>query len=195
MTDDEGAITNRKEKWELSEEAFESLLQWLNTDRDQAGSRYEEIRQRLIRIFGSRGCAEPEGLADEAINRVAKKVVELAKNYEGDPALYFYGVANKIHLEQLKRQKSVVSMSTVPGVDDFEKEYICLDRCMDRLPPDNRDLVMKYYDNEKNANIAQRRLLAEQLGIGLNALRLRAHRIRLFLHECITGCLEEQTQR
>jgi DNA-directed RNA polymerase specialized sigma24 family protein len=134
-------------------------------------------------------------LADDAINRVAKKVVELAKSYEGDPALYFYGVANKIHLEQLKRQKSVVNISVVPDSDDFEEEYICLDRCMDRLPPDNRDLVMKYYDNEKNAKIAHRRLLAEQLGIGLNALRLRAHRIRLFLHECINCCLEGQTQR
>src|SRR6185295_11350375 len=97
----------QRTKWELNQESFEALLRWLHSDREQAGKRYEQIRGRLIKIFGSRGCAEPDVLADEAINRVAKRVEEISQTYEGDPALYFYGVANKIYMEQLRKQKLI----------------------------------------------------------------------------------------
>jgi len=181
-----------KKDRELTYEVFEALLRWLAPDRDEAGKRYEIIRQRLIRIFACRGCAEPDILADETINRVAQKVGELAATYQGDPALYFYGVANKIHLEQLKKPKPPVTEWQEPHEDEYEAEFECLERCMDKLTMNSRDLVLKYYDHEKDAKIEQRRLLAETLNIGLNALRIRAHRIRITLYQCITGCLDQQ---
>ena len=73
----------------MTQESFDSLLAWLDADRERAGRRYEEIRRRLIKILACRGCHDPEDLADEAINRVAGKVGEVAKDYSGDPALYF----------------------------------------------------------------------------------------------------------
>ena len=179
-------------KWDLNHESFESLLRWLDPDRDKAGKRYEDIRGRLIKIFGSRGCSEPDFLADETINRVAKRVTELEKTYEGDPALYFYGVANKIHLEQARKQRSTTKVPVVPALDDFEQEYQCLERCIGQLPPDSRDLVLSYYENDQHAKIVHRQRLAESLGIGLNALRIRAHRARLILRECIVECLKQQ---
>ena len=59
---------------DLSQEAFDRLLAWLNPNRALAGEKYEEIRRRLIKIFTCRGCTCPEVLADETINRVARKV-------------------------------------------------------------------------------------------------------------------------
>lgn len=185
-------LERQKKKWDLSQQSFESLLHWLDSDRDRAGKRYEDIRGRLIKIFGSRGCAEPDYLADETINRVAKRVDEIAKTYQGDPALYLYGVANKIHLEQLKKQKPLTTTLTVPALDDYEQEYVCLNRCIGHLPAGSRDLVLQYYEHEQHAKIVNRQLLAERLGIGLNALRIRAHRTRLALRECITSCLEKK---
>jgi DNA-directed RNA polymerase specialized sigma24 family protein len=182
----------QKTRWDLSQESFESLLKWLDSDREKAGRRYEDIRGRLIKIFGSRGCYEPDLLADETINRVAKRVADIEKTYEGDPALYFYGVANKIHLEQLRKPKPAPKPPAVPALDDFEQEYVCLERCIRQLPADSRDLVLEYYENEQHAKIVHRQRLAERLGIGLNALRIRAHRARLILRQCIIECLQQQ---
>ena len=192
MTQNHGPNGIKKKDRELSSDAFEALLQWLAPDREEAGKRYEDIRRRLIRIFGCRGCTEPDILADEAINRVARKVDQLAATYEGDPALYFYGVANKIHLEELKKVKRQVTEWHEPKEDDCDAEFECLERCMDKLTGNSRELVLKYYDHEKDAKIEQRRHLAETLNIGLNALRIRAHRIRIVLYRCITGCLDQQ---
>ncbi|MFL6230009.1 MAG: hypothetical protein ACJ741_14655, partial [Pyrinomonadaceae bacterium] len=64
-------------QWTLTRDAFEGLLTWLDSDREQAGKKYEDIRSSLIKIFTWRGVAEAEELADETINRVARKVKDL----------------------------------------------------------------------------------------------------------------------
>lgn len=186
-------LERQKKKWELNRESFESLLQWLHSDREQAGKRYEDIRGRLIKIFGSRGCAEPDILADETINRVAKRVDEISETYTGDPALYFYGVANKIYMEQLRKQKPIERLPPVPDLDDYEEEYVCLEGCIGHLPARSRDLVLQYYEHEQQDKIVQHQRLAERLGIGLNALRIRAHRARLVLRKCIINCLAKKS--
>lgn len=187
----------------ITQQAFDQLLNWLDADRDSAGSKYEKIRVRLIKIFACRGCGEADDLADETINRVTLKLGEIAESYSGDPALYFYGVAQKVHLEYLRKKPLVQESSQVgrePGgqtawpsepVDDIEQEYACLERCMDRLPPENRRLVLEYYQEEKRAKIDHRKMLADQLGIAVNALRIRAHRIRSQLQQCVESCLDQ----
>jgi DNA-directed RNA polymerase specialized sigma24 family protein len=192
-----------KKEWVLTQDAFDTLLNWLDPDRDRAANRYESIRARLVRIFTCRGCFEAEDLADETINRVSERVTELAASYEGDPALYFYGVSQKVHLEYLrKRQKTqaevpvnFVGSKDVPIIslaDDIEPQYECLEKCLEHLPANNRELVVQYYQQEKHAKIEHRRQLAMELGIAVNALRIRAHRIRLALQLCVRHCLEQQ---
>jgi hypothetical protein len=48
---------------------------------------------------------------------------------------------------------------------------------------------MQYYQWEKSAKVGHRQALADQLGIALNALRIRAHRIRVTLRQCVQNCL------
>ena len=179
-------------EWVLTQEAFDKLLTWLDPDREQAGKKYEEVRLRLIKIFTCRGCTEAEALADETINRVTGKVQTLAEDYTGDPALYFYGVAHKIHLEYLRRKPGPVLPPPTDHSDEIEQEYDCLEQCMERLTPDNRELVLQYYQEEKQAKINHRKRLAEQLGIALNALRIRAYRIRATLQQCVQSCLQQR---
>ena len=193
-----------KKEWVLTQDAFDSLLDWLDPEREQAGTRYEAIRMRLIKIFSCRGCLEAELLADETINRVASKVEEISTSYVGDPAHYFYAVAHKVHLEYLRKphtQHSAISVETagnmlsaapVSPVEDFEPEYRCLEGCLERLPKENRYLLELYYQQEKQAKIDHRKLLAIELGIAVNALRIRAHRIRLALRQCVRTCLEQE---
>src|SRR4051812_38473198 len=93
------------ENQSLTQESFQMLLGWLDANVESAAEKYEKIRQRLIRIFIGRGCYEAEMLADRTIDRVSSKVSQISSNYVGEPATYFYGVANKIHLEWLRAQK------------------------------------------------------------------------------------------
>jgi len=177
----------------LTQEEFDALLAWLDPDRDRdrAAHRYEEIRRRLIKIFVCRGCPIAEELTDETIDRVAHKAPEIAKTYVGDPALYFYGVANKIHLEYVRKKPApaVVPAPDPPGEDD--REYECLDSCMKQLKPEDQRVVLQYYEGEGQAKINHRKELADSLGVGLNTLRIRVYRLRAGLQQCVELCMQQ----
>ena len=87
-----------------SASSFAKLLEWLGPDRDQSAARYEEIRRKIIRFFICRGCVESEDLTDVTIDRVTRVVDRSSFQYVGNPILYFYGVAKKVHLEHLRQQ-------------------------------------------------------------------------------------------
>jgi DNA-directed RNA polymerase specialized sigma24 family protein len=173
----------------LNQTDFDSLLSWLDADRDQAGMKYEAIRLRLIKFFTCRARTDAEDLADETINRVTLKATKLAKDYVGDPVLYFYAVAQKVFLEALRKRPPSVLPPPIEKSDDIEQQFECLDRCLVQLTAGNRELVLEYYQNDKRAKIEHRKALAEKLGLAQNALRIRAHRIRLTLQQCVQGCL------
>lgn len=179
--------------WVLNQESFDALLDWLHPQREQAGQKYEDIRRRLIKIFTCRGCCEPEDLADETINRVSKRLKDIKSEFTGDPARYFYGVANKVHLEYLRKPTPLIPPRLVESdeeTDQLEKEYECLERCIQKLTSTNRELVLQYYQDDKRAKIDHRKRLAEQFGIAINALRIRAYRARAVLQECVHECLQ-----
>jgi DNA-directed RNA polymerase specialized sigma24 family protein len=181
----------------VSREAFDQMLAWLDSDRERAGQKYEEIRCGLIKIFVCQGCSDPEGLADETIDRVIHKVPEIAPNYAGNPALYFSGVARYILLEYKNRIAQLRLLPASPPKqivedEDIEREYECLDRCIERLTPANRELILEYYREEKRAMIENRKRLAERMGVTLNALRVRADRVRNSLEKCVANCLKQK---
>lgn len=175
----------------LTQEAFDGLLAFLDPDRDRAARKYEDIRRRLLKIFTCRGCAFPEELVDESIDRVAAKSRRLVGVYEGEPALYFYGVARNVAHEYFKKKRAPLDPPPAHDpMDDCEPELDCLERCVEALPPGQRSLILQYYREEKRAKIEARKKLAAELGIGVRALRIRAHRIRAHLTECVRACLE-----
>ena len=180
-----------KKDWILTQESFDALLAWLDPSREEAGRKYEQIRVRLIKIFTCRGCYESEDLADETINRVSKKLPDIEAAYEGAPTPYFYGVANKVHMEYLRRKPVPTPPAPTGDSELIEQEFECLEKCIEKLTLENRRVVRQYYKGEKTAKIVQRKKLADGLGIALNALRIRAHRLRGTLQQCVELCLEE----
>jgi len=52
-------------------------------------------------------------------------------------------------------------------------------------------MILRYYTGDKQEKIVNRKKLAEEEGIELNALRIRAHRIRTQLRLCVEKCIEE----
>jgi RNA polymerase sigma factor (sigma-70 family) len=178
-----------KTKWDLNQEAFSQLLAWLNSNSEQAGRKYEEIRRQLIKIFTCRGCTCPEDLVDETINRVAKRVGEIAATYVGDCSLFFYGVARNVYLEYVRKRPVPAAPPVLETSQDSNREYECLERCMERLSPANRELILRYYQEEKQAKIDHRRDLARKMEVGANALRIQIHRIRAGLRQCVIECV------
>jgi DNA-directed RNA polymerase specialized sigma24 family protein len=191
-----------KEKWVLTQEAFDRLLSWLDPDRERAGEKYEKIRSRLIKRFRQLGCAEPEEAANEAIDRVAKKLPEIIETYKGDPMPYFFSVAHYVHMEYLKRPMAVPLPETdlshpdlprTPGeVDDDELLDSCLRHCMEHLTQHSREMILQYYYGERQIKIRLRKELSERMGIKLTNLRLKAQRVRADLKKCILGCMERK---
>lgn len=182
--------------WELTEESFNLFLSWLSADRDAAGRKYEDIRRRLIVILECRGCAQPEEVADEAINRFIRRLPELINTYSGDPFPYILVIARNVQHEREKKQALPLpdDLDEVPAdpveIDEVDdRVHDCLDQCLNQLEPKSRTLLMDYYQNEKQDKIDFRKTLAKQLGIAANALRLRVHRLRTNVHKCVNNCL------
>lgn len=178
---------------EVTPELFAMLLNWLAPAEAEAADRYETIRRRLIRLFGKKGCTDPELLADITITRVTLKLPEIKDTYVGEPVFYFVGVARWVYKEWLRGREVPVDDAPPLKFDprplqDAARE--CLHKCLGELPVEQRDLVLDYYAYEKSAKIEMRRQLADELGLTPNALRLRAHRIRATLEACVLGCME-----
>src|SRR5262249_12788666 len=146
-----------------------------------------------------RGTTFPEAEADETINRVAKKIEEgeEIKNLDA----YFYGVARLVFAESLRkrereqeaiRQVPLAAVSFTDDDSDSARRRVCLAHCLRRLPEESRDLIIEYYQHEQGKKIEQRKDLASRLGIPLNALRIRTHRIRTSLEMCVNECMRKQ---
>lgn len=178
--------------WDITQDEFDKFLAWLDSDRERAGARYEDIRRKLIRLFTCRGCRAGEDLADETINRVIIRFREIVDTYTGDPVYYFYGVARNVHLEHIRKPLEPFQLPIPESLEEKERQDQCLEMCMKDLVPGNRSLVLEYYSKERPAKIAHRKKIAERLGIGGTTLRLRMHRIRASLQACVENCLQEE---
>lgn len=180
----------------LTQEAFEALLRLLDPDRERAGASYEKIRCRLVRLFEWRGAPDAVDLADEVINRVARRVVGGVEVRGKDPYAYFVGVANIVLLEAARRTAHQPvplgaqerSLATIGG-DDEAPRQACIERCLAALAPEQRRMLLQYYQG--NHNVRHRQDLSRDLGISTTTLRLRVHRIRCKVKDCVEECLRK----
>lgn len=193
-----------KKDWAVTQQSFDRLLQQLDSDREAAGERYLKIREKLCKFFQWRNCPTPDDLADQTIDRVARRVDEGAEIRSGDVYLFFHGVAINVLREYWKQAQKVQEkpfdeapetrvavenpIAANQKADEKERQMTCLDGCVAKLPAQQLMLITQYHQGQGGAKIAHRNALAEHFGIPLNALRIRAFRIRGELEECISEC-------
>ena len=183
----------------LTREEFEALLAQLDSDRERAGHCYEILRRKLVRLFEWRGCDAPEDLTDETFNRVSRRLKEGIRLRESGSYGYFYGVAHLVFKEDLRKslreRRALESRGWPPPEclpEGDDPTLACLRRCLDRLPAEQRNLVLRYHQSE--SHIRNRQALAGELGIPLNALRIRVHRLRRKLELCVHECLKSSSR-
>jgi RNA polymerase sigma factor (sigma-70 family) len=181
----------------ITQEGFDRFLTRLNKDRELAGQEYERVRGRLILYFQCRDIVQAEDCADEVINRVILKL-ETGQQIR-DLVTYTFGVARMVLLETQRSQSRVqeieddLLISPIPSdeADDLQLQIDCLRHCLQSLPAGDHDLITRYYQEQKRARINLRQELAQRLEIDMNALRVRAYRLRNELQKCVRKCAKE----
>lgn len=197
----------QKQDWVLTREALDRLLEQLDSDRNRAAEKYEQIRQRLMKLFRWRGCLAFEEYTDRTIDRVARRIAEGAEIQTASPYTLFYGVAMNLLKEHWRKfeqesaaldhlfqsQRSPEDPEAVRAVEEERKEnevrVECLRHCLSRLSSENLLLIKKYYAEGDVLDKEQRKQIAAALGISVNALRVRAYRIRGEVEHCVDACL------
>jgi DNA-directed RNA polymerase specialized sigma24 family protein len=182
----------RRRDWQLTRERFHLLLSHLSADPADRGRRYEMLRGRLIFFFMRRMLPLPEDLADEVLNRLARRLEEgeAVARIEG----YALGIARHVLQEQradsvrertaseeFHRNVSYEKLTT----DEDEIRLERMKNCLERLPQSDQEMLSEYYLAEGSAKIPMRKRLAKARGMTQAALRKRVFLLRGMVQRCM----------
>jgi DNA-directed RNA polymerase specialized sigma24 family protein len=195
-----------KKDWVLTGPAFDKLLACLDSDLNEAGRKLLDIRRRLQKFFECNRCPDPDELVDMTIDRGARRIDEGVEVRELPSYLtqiarfvlkeHWASPQNK--MDEIEEEGSG-SLLVAPTVDDArnekeeqEERLECLEKCSGKLVPVERQRVIDYYYEQGRAKIDKRKRMAADLRITLGNLRVRMHRTRERLEECILDCLSNK---
>lgn len=172
----------------MSQSALEKLFAVL----ERAGVEYTNLHRAITAIFSSKDCgADSEGLADVTLlDRLAGKIDqgEQVRNF----AHFSRGIARLVYLEYLKdrqklrnaiREMNYLNKNIQEPEEEPDLRRRCQEFCVGTLSGSERQLVVAYYLSAKH-----RAVLAEELGLLINTLGSRIHRLKLRLKKCEDDC-------
>jgi hypothetical protein len=182
------------------------LLLRLDSDPATAWEKYRGLRCRLMKFFEWNQCPFPEELADEVLDRVARKPQDEEIR---DVTEFAIGVARNIRLESYKKSQRETHIEDRPGGQesladprDHEQEIVaeldhqsrlaCLRECLGNLRSGDRALALDYYSAQEEKQKIHRQKLAKAAGVTMIALRVRANRLREKLELCVSNCQESR---
>lgn len=178
-------------------EAFHVLLERLAAT-DAGGLGYERLRSRLVTFFRFRFAAQAEALADQALDRLARRLSEGTAVHSLES--YVLGIARLLVLEEENRQRKerLGAVEAMRNVElhrwdgEADAAIPALRACLASLGEEGANFILSYYAADEGAGrIERRQRMAAASGLTLNALRNRALRLRLSLEKCVRGRLQE----
>jgi len=178
----------------MSQDNLERLLNWFGQDRDVSAKKYLETHERLTRWFYFKGCDCPEDLADEVMDRVAKKLPPPKQ----DRIAVLLGFAGYVFMEYIHdRNRFIEEHDWGEDSSDTDETVVkemrarCLDGCLEKLPKkDDRQFLLEYHKYEPGGKIHWRKAMAQARHTTLNALRLRSCRLKSVVGECVRNCFQ-----
>jgi RNA polymerase sigma factor (sigma-70 family) len=188
----------------VSAESFNRFLALLSPEPDEAAKEYLSLRSRLLMYFQARESSDPQEMADDTLERLIRRFGET--EYEIlDIRAYALGIAKNVVMEDQRTVKIVPldsqrldlwsfheqSQDTTESKHAQRKLDDCFQKCLSHLPAEMRELLLNYYSVERKP-MDIRQELANELGLSLNALRVKIHRERSNLHHCIRHCVQER---
>ncbi|MGB7621989.1 MAG: hypothetical protein WBN92_06525 [Terriglobia bacterium] len=195
-----------KKNWILTGPALDKTLAHLDADPNKAGRKLLDIRRKLRRFFECNRCPDADELVDVTLDRGARRMVEGIE--VRDLPSYLAQIARfvlKEHWASPERNRDELDgegpeqLLAAPAESKVEYEgeeqderLECLEKCAGRLVPAERQRVIDYYYDQGRAKIDRRKRMADQMRISVGNLRVRMHRTRERLEECILDCLKEK---
>jgi DNA-directed RNA polymerase specialized sigma24 family protein len=185
------------------------LLPRLDADPAVAWEKYRGLHSRLTKFFEWNHYASPEELAEDVLDRVARK----PENEQiRDVSEFVIGVARNVLREAYKKSRRVSHIEDSPGGEeslaenrDREEEIVsgidrqnrleALRQCLDGLKPADQSLALDYYSAEEEKQKVHRQKLATAAGLTMIALRVRANRLRDKLEKCVSSDLEARRRK
>jgi RNA polymerase sigma factor (sigma-70 family) len=151
-------------------------------DKDpvRAEQRIAELWDELVKFFVWKGCRTPEDAAQEVFVRAIRKIDEGAVITTPHIRTYFFGFARNLLLEGWKpsretplepEQAERISAPDAGDIDDELDAKRLLERCLGVLSEPDRQLIVDYFTSDRDA-------LAVKLGLSVENLRVKVHRIR-----------------
>jgi len=189
---------------DVPSEHFQRLLFMLDPDRERAGGRYEEIRQRLIQFFHRHSCFPAEDLADKTFDTVARRI---SSETIHNVVAFVWGVARNVKREAHKH-RALVNIDEVsqpararsidPEVEmihrvDNQRQIKCLYDSIQQLPLDDRELFLAYEYYTRKAKNTQK--LVARFGLSPTALQTRAHRLKCRVEQAARKAFYAPVQR
>jgi DNA-directed RNA polymerase specialized sigma24 family protein len=191
-----------KRKRETNAEDFRRLLARLDSDPAQAWQAYDTLRQKLVMFFRYHFGLQAEELAEEVLDRIAKKSdsQEIANVAE-----FALGVARNLRKEAFRRALLIHPSDVATAEEgrhpqpdpedviissiDAQRKLECLLKCMRRLDAEDRRLLFQYYPSERSDELEEQRLeLARKHRLNMSALRTRMARLRDKMEKCFERC-------
>ena len=143
---------------------------------------YPRLRASLLMFFEVRRCNNAADLAAEVVLRVLGNI---HRGVQIDSITSFaHGVAINVYREHCRKPENfmVCLPENLPApigpMVDYEAADHYLPQCLALLTSSERNLLLKYYENEARQKIESRKLLAGQLKISSVALRVRVFQVR-----------------
>lgn len=173
----------------MKSENFEALLAYLcPEDREEAGRRYSVLHAKVTGYFRLKGMFDPEGDADDALDRAGEKIRGGYNIPELDK--FCIGIAVNIIHERF-RQKRREESAYLEFLEDNEEAVVNEDmnhmkRCFKQLPAKEQYVLIKYCQVPPGLDRAEhRRDLAQRFNSSIGALRIRVARLRRQLENCV----------
>lgn len=180
------------------------LIRRLDPDTTNAWEKYRDLRSRLVKFFQWNQSPFAEELADEVLDRVARKpdeeeirnlaefVIGIARNVlregykKSQRESHFddWAGGSESLAEPRNREEEIVS-----GLDHQVRLEI-LRHCLENLKPEERTLAIDYYSAAEEKQKVHRQKLAVAAGVTMIALRVRANRLRDRLENCLNNGLQ-----
>ncbi len=180
-------------------QGLRTLLDRLDSDLHCAAGKYYRL-VGILTIF-----IENRATSDIDSDELARKVLDIvaAKLAQGEDIqnvqAYSFGVArNLVNTQRRKSISDLLDHSFVSGIRadrqaNFEAiakevEEDCRRKCLELLPAERRDLIVRYYQTGLQSK-QYREELARELSMGVGALSNRISRIKSKLNECYRRCV------
>jgi len=194
------AKSSRGKDRTLTQESLDLLLSALDPDPKRAGEEYNRLREKLVRFFEWQRGKFPDDYADETLDRVARKIKEGEEMTS--VSAYAKGVAKRLLKEKRRLEEKEVPLddrreppTPEPNEDPSDRLLVeCFEECLRKLPRDDRETVVRYYEDEKGRHIKGRARLAQEKRVSPNALRIDVCRLRGKVKKCAEECIAKHAE-